>query len=274
MKTTTTLILAFCLLSLNSFSQTSNSFETSFESQDERTAWEMYKLGEEDSPFNIWEFETVNGHTGDYAMVHYYPVGGSETTDDWIVSTELNLEGGGMIDSIWTYYSGFGMPFGIDTVGLYLITGDRDPSLATNQQLLYLFTDSTYQNDNTWRKFSEIEIPAISGTSYLAFRYKTVINWLDIRIDDLGFTINWPQNVDEISEDIALNIFPNPANGVVFIEVGGDEPTQLEIIDLTGKIVWSEKVTGSVSINNLAKGLYVVKAQNTKGSSAKKLIIQ
>lgn len=274
MKTTITTLFAICILCINGFAQNAHYLETSFESNDERSFWQLYKLGEEPSPFNLWNFENAVGHTGNYSMVHYYPVGATAETDDWFVSGEFNFAGGGNIDSIWTFYAGFGTPMGIDTVALYLIIGNQDPALASTQQLLHLFTDSAYQNDNTWRKISDINIPPTSGNSHLAFRYKTMNNWLDVKFDDLGFTINWPQAINEFSKnELGLKVFPNPSFGTVNLEWNNAEIATVTIVDLIGKTIVNTSAKEHFVINDLPKGMYFVNVRNQFGAATKKLIL-
>lgn len=274
MKTTITILFAIRMICMNGFAQNAHHLETSFESNDERSSWQLYKLGAEPSPFNLWDFENSIGHTGAYTMVHYYPVGATAETDDWFVSGEFNFAGGGNIDSIWTLYAGFGTPMGIDTVALYLISGNQDPSLASTQQLLHLFTDSAYQNDNTWRKISNISIPPTSGNSYLAFRYKTMNNWLDVKFDDLGFTINWPQSINELSKnELGLKVFPNPSHGEVKLTWKSDEATSIEFVDLLGKLVLTSTAFNSFQTSEISKGIYFVTVQNQYGNSTKKLLV-
>jgi hypothetical protein len=78
------------------------------------------------------------------------------------------------------------------------------------------------------------------------------------------------------AETSELNIYPNPANSILFVEVDPMLYSHIEIYDLTGKGVLKSIVDGSVKqldISYLQNGIYVVKAFGEGGTSLQKLII-
>lgn len=103
-------------------------------------------------------------------MVHYYPVGGTQTTDNWMVSPELDMSKGGVIDSMFHLMKGFGgvMPQPADTIALYYIEGNRNPSLATKKEIVYDFLRTDFKLDNIWYSKSALKIPYKDNAGYLA----------------------------------------------------------------------------------------------------------
>ncbi len=74
-----------------------------------------------------------------------------------------------------------------------------------------------------------------------------------------------------------LSVRPNPTSGVFVIETGNTLVKQIEITDLTGRIVYSgnnSSETINVDINNLANGLYNLKVNTENGTSIIKIIKQ
>ncbi len=76
-----------------------------------------------------------------------------------------------------------------------------------------------------------------------------------------------------------LEIFPNPSRGEVNIRVENDKVTRVDIIDITGKTVWTTSLNGgkfiSIDSGKLPAGTYIVSAKSADGKSeTKKLIIQ
>jgi hypothetical protein len=80
----------------------------------------------------------------------------------------------------------------------------------------------------------------------------------------VGFTVDVPEN--DLNHEIA--IFPNPSNGITTIEVSGDvnNDATVEIIDITGRLIYSEKMNASanfaesfVDVSSYKSGTYLVK---------------
>lgn len=67
-------------------------------------------------------------------------------------------------------------------------------------------------------------------------------------------------------------IYPNPAKDYLNIQFE-NEITELIIIDITGKIVFSQKEnSNSINIEKLEKGIYIVKLSSSKGTQSVKLV--
>ena len=80
----------------------------------------------------------------------------------------------------------------------------------------------------------------------------------------VGFTVDVPEN--EMKHEIA--IFPNPSNGLTTVEVSGavNNDANLEILDLTGRLIYSEKMNATanfaesfVDVSTYKSGTYLVK---------------
>jgi hypothetical protein len=62
-----------------------------------------------------------------------------------------------------------------------------------------------------------------------------------------------------------FNLFPNPAANSVQLQFDVELPTQIEITDLTGKVIYSKNASTklvSINLNEIANGYYLVKAMN------------
>jgi hypothetical protein len=72
-----------------------------------------------------------------------------------------------------------------------------------------------------------------------------------------------------------ITITPNPSHGKFEITVGQQDQIQINIIDITGKIIHQEQAfTNKFFINtDLPKGSYLVQVLTTQGSITKKLIV-
>lgn len=84
------------------------------------------------------------------------------------------------------------------------------------------------------------------------------------------------QQLSSESFNIAkINVYPNPSNGVVTIDTM--LPTDVKVIDITGKVVFTaSKITNQTSLNltNLQEGMYMLKMKNENGEQTEKILIK
>ncbi len=95
----------------------------------------------------------------------------------------------------------------------------------------------------------------------------------------VGFTMNVPEN--DLMHQIA--IFPNPSNGLTNVEVSGavNNDANLEILDLTGRLIYSEKMNATanfaesfVDVSTYKSGTYLVKIITNDRVYTKSLVKQ
>ncbi|NCG31209.1 MAG: T9SS type A sorting domain-containing protein, partial [Bacteroidetes bacterium] len=68
-------------------------------------------------------------------------------------------------------------------------------------------------------------------------------------------------------EELSVNIFPNPTDGIINLEVKGDltDALDLAILDLSGRVVWSKASAvapnglQSIDLSNHAAGTYFLR---------------
>ena len=74
-----------------------------------------------------------------------------------------------------------------------------------------------------------------------------------------------------------VQIYPNPASTQITIDAGSNwnEVTALELYDLSGRKVWSERVnarTTLVNLSNFSEGIYILKLNGT--GVLKKIVVR
>lgn len=268
MNANSTLMGLGMLCAISTSAQESLPYYCDFE--ENGTDWVQYRLGPTSDEFYTWEF--VNDE-----LTHYYPVGGDDVTDDWMVSPEFDFSNGATLDSVRHKSGGFGFPFGLDTIALYLVNGAENPDLASTVTLLFLYTHSEYSPDNTWQSLYDIEIPSIEGESHIAFRYKTDNNWLDISLDDL-YISGAPLGIIGAQEEYqSLGIYPNPAENVLNFTESELEFSEIRIYTISGMMALQENLnynTQAIDISELPNGMYTVVATDKTGmKTLQKLVI-
>lgn len=69
-------------------------------------------------------------------------------------------------------------------------------------------------------------------------------------------------------EEIVFNIYPNPTQGVIHLEVSNDQIAEIVLIDITGAVLLQESITESTTEIDLSlypKGMYFIHALGRKG---------
>ncbi len=235
------------------------------------SSWQTFRKGATDPNFK-WLLDNTVSFSGKN-LYHDYPVGGTSVTDDWYVSPAFSFSSGGKIDSFRYRFTGFGVPQAGDTVALYLLQGSPDPALATSITTLRDFRGTDYVADGAWKKASNINIPPKSGNCYIAFRYHTIVNWLDVRFDNLGLSGNATGLPEVYSPGIDFSIAPNPVSGRLQIRTK-IAFTRLSIYDLSGRIVLQKKYEAGTDISALPSGSYLLELVDANQISAKTLFIK
>lgn len=81
-----------------------------------------------------------------------------------------------------------------------------------------------------------------------------------------------------ISEELnpELNIYPNPANGAVFLTIPENDPIEIvRIVDLSGKTVLEDQSGNkAISIEGLTPGVYLLHVKTAAQKTVKKLVVE
>ena len=83
----------------------------------------------------------------------------------------------------------------------------------------------------------------------------------------------------KISEEIVLELYPNPTLGEVRIDARfNEDPFSISILNQVGDVVWTGESKGNspldVDLSNQTSGVYIVQAVSSKGVKTRKLIIE
>ncbi|RLF56574.1 MAG: hypothetical protein DRN27_09455 [Thermoplasmata archaeon] len=141
---------------------------------------------------------------------------------------------------------------------------------------------------------SYLDTAFVNTTSFLMFKpleYAEDYFW-KVRAIKNGDTTDWsdtwqfytgPTSIGDISfNDHNISIFPNPTNGQLTIEINSFETTQIDvsIIDLMGKVAKEQSFTidqglskNLMQLDELNKGIYLIKLQSGNDVYTKKLIV-
>ncbi|MDW8273760.1 MAG: T9SS type A sorting domain-containing protein [Chitinophagales bacterium] len=83
---------------------------------------------------------------------------------------------------------------------------------------------------------------------------------------------------DPFNYDLRVTVFPNPATGMIYIEIQDElnkgEEINVEIVDVNGKVVQTNKVLPNkgIDISLLAPAVYQIKISTSIGTAFKRLV--
>lgn len=133
------------------------------------------------------------------------------------------------------------------------------------------------------RPFTE-SLAAYAGQHvYIAFVHYSHDDNL-FSIDDILITGTAPNSISELSPDVTLNVYPNPAAGSVNISytLGSETPVFVDAYDMSGKLALTEarglQMKGDysyvMSLEGLAHGYYSIIVRTAEGKSVKKIMVK
>jgi hypothetical protein len=81
----------------------------------------------------------------------------------------------------------------------------------------------------------------------------------------------------ETVPSVVAKVYPNPAKDMLYAELNGGNVTQVNVFDVTGKLVYSEAVNSrniAVPLNALAPGGYLLQLKGSDGSATVRFVKQ
>ena len=100
--------------------------------------------------------------------------------------------------------------------------------------------------------------------------------------DDITITFKSCVGINEISDNISMLVYPNPAKNLLNISFTGvTDEIEYALLNYHGQQVYSNyigKLNGSVSqeirLDNLARGVYYLRINSSDGAYIKKVVLQ
>lgn len=254
------------------FAQTPLPYTSGFDNPGQKAGWQIFKKGVISPTIPGWQYSIGAGVSASECLYHGYPVGSTAVSDNWIVSPSFDLSAGGQIDSLWSSFSGFGTPGPGDTIALYLLSGNQDPALASKKTLLYDYRGTNYVSDRTWRSIPVQKLPLSPGLSYIALRYTTIANWMDVKFDNFKISGNKASNIPT-TKTAVCSWYPNPVQDILYIS-SSETIKEILISDLTGKEIYRQPFQNELKITQLNTGRYILTAIFPSGKTESQLLIK
>ena len=107
--------------------------------------------------------------------------------------------------------------------------------------------------------------------------YKSKVRWLILFVFISLISVSHAQQVR--SEVWSANVYPNPSEGIIHLELSGkfDELTHINIVDANGKTVFVENVANDqiirIDLRSVAKGTYTMQMMSTNVYKKQTLVL-
>jgi hypothetical protein len=261
-------LLSLCLLSGQLFAQTINTFPYSegFEgaegtlNENFPSGWTWEDLNTNTFGNSNWQIIkntdiAQNAHT-DSTAVHMFS-NSSENNNDWLYTPPVYMQAG-YVYTLKFWYSVSAFLPSVEKLKVHV--GSAPTALA--MQLSAPLWDNNNITSAVYAQATINYTPTTTGLQHFAFHYYSAEFQFILLMDDVEITTNAPVNVNPV-EIAAANIFPNPFADFVQINTTANSGFDyFEVLDIAGKIVLQNKLSGTSQLLNTADwpvGIYMVK---------------
>ena len=135
-------------------------------------------------------------------------------------------------------------------------------------------------NDGEWSSvdialsdFTNLDLSQIFQMKFYGLNGTNADGTLDIYLDNIYFYTGTSLSIDK-NNLLNVNLYPNPAKGVVNFSSASNEVLDIAVYDMLGKqVVRAEAVQSQLNISSLNPGMYFVKMTQGSNVSTKKLLV-
>lgn len=161
----------------------------------------------------------------------------------------------------------------------YPASGDlyTTPSTGGNPAPIILDGTSTAQttSGNVLAEMKPRITPDALVNSYAHYRY--YIYEGGVYVDSVDIKINYTLGVNQLKQNNALTISPNPADDNVNINIGAMENASVKVVDVLGNVVMTESIangTKNLDVTGFKNGVYfvIVEANGVKPVNRKLIV--
>lgn len=196
----------------------------------------------------------------------------------------------GVLESVWSEVWSFSTiidnldtpvllsPSNISTnLDFDLITLDWEPVTNATEYTYEYSTDETFTTDIQTATISNTQIDILSLTPETQYFWRVKASYETV---ESAWSEVWNFTTEEyikvvLSEINNYNIYPNPSNGIVYIEM--DEMRSIKVFDITGKVVVDVDINANnyqLNLENCPAGIYFIEINTKTNKVVKKLIIE
>lgn len=214
----------------------------------------------------VWIWDQHNDNT--YAYMNGYADGASHANEDWLISPDVTFEDG-VYMQFKTAKNYQGDALRVMVAGDYA-GGDPYAASWTDITYLFQFSGGSFNWVESGLRDITSEIAGFGGAFRFAFVYTSTdeqsASW---EVDDVTI-LTTVEAIDEY-QAVRFDVYPNPVNDVVRINVESD--AMVQIMDLAGRMVMNVNVIAgenTINVEGLNSGVYFVEINGSAVKFVKK----
>jgi hypothetical protein len=239
--------------------------------------------------------QSLSGIASNYSAVHWSTTGDGSFNDPAILqpvyTPGTSDKQSGSVKLVLTAISASACPDAADTLLLTIhmvpvVTLGPDTAICSNQSigLDATTTDATaylwYPSGATTPKITVDSLGYGLGTH--EFKVVVTNSFGCLGADSVNVTIKTCLGIEEL-QGVTFRLYPNPAHGILTVEINSDKPEKLNIriLSAKGDVSYSLQnvevngfVTRKIDLGNLSQGNYVFEISGDSGKIYRKLVIQ
>ncbi len=201
-----------------------------------------------------------NGSNSAYSNSYINGVG-AVTPDNWLVTPAITLPATGSYTLSW--FAGSAPQYPEEHYAVYVATANTEAAFSA--------TNALYEETLTSGDWTEhnVSLANYAGqTVYVAFRHYNCSDAYILGIDDV--TIAATTGIENVENAANVAIYPNPVRNMLTIE--GNDVKNVEVIDMNGRVVFTNDRAGQLDMSTLAEGVYMVRVMSLSGVTAQKVV--
>lgn len=268
--------LFFLTILLTICAQTQLPYYTGFDNASEQNGWRNYEISSGNRSYP-WEYSSFDKVSEPNSLRMSSPFNEDVYIENWFVSPEFDFSNGGVIDSLYYRYTGYGsIPEGSkDTMAVYLLVGNPDPLLASEKHLIHFFRDTIVGIEGEWEREDSIRIPTVNGPAFVGFRHKTDAGWINLNIDNIHIRDTVVSGINELTTDkIGIEVYPNPTEDSFFIlGINYKDVVKIRLLDINRKEVDElQSANAHFSLKKYTAGCYFLEVETIDGFGITRII--
>lgn len=241
-----------------------NPYSQGFEPTESQNGWTSLDV---DGDLVTWDLSTVLPHSGSVCAnyAHELP---SNQANDYYFSTCLGLDAANVYQLDF-YYRTFSPAYQANME--VILCTDQDPATA----VATLVPTMLVNNFNWAMSSSSIYLAdGTSGNYYIGWHVTQQDSSTSLKIDDINISYSGPNSIQSVNSS-AIEMFPNPSNGLVSIR-GIKEATEITVFDLLGHVILKQNAgsgTSTLDLRSFPQGFYSVELKSEKAVVTKQLAL-
>lgn len=97
---------------------------------------------------------------------------------------------------------------------------------------------------------------------------KTATTGVAFFIDNIAIADNSPTTINKAHLYRQVKLYPNPSSDIINIDAVGIDIAEVELLDLTGKVVYQSNTMAPIHVSDFPKGLYVLMLEIANGDTS------